>query len=340
MVTIKDVSKRCGYSITTVSKALNNYTDISVSTKKLILDLCEEMGYVPNLSARSLVTQKSYTIGIVFEEITGVGLQHPLFSKMLESFKNSVEAQGYDIMFLSNNMGQNNGSYLEHSKRKQVEGILILCGEFNSKEMKSLYKSDIPLMLVDFVHEKVSNITSNNIQGVDQAVKYLKDLGHTKIADIYGGEYLYIGQHRRDAWQRAMKKYDLEIAEEYEVSGEMFSKENGYEAMKHILALDDRPTAVFCASDMLAVGAINAIKEAGLSVPEDFSIIGFDGVDIGQMISPRLTTIRQNTVKMGKIAANNILQMIKDKRRMTETITVDTYLITGETTKVYGNETE
>jgi LacI family transcriptional regulator len=336
MVTIKDVSKRSGYSITTVSKALNNYSDISDSTKKKILDLCEEMGYVPNLSARSLITQKSYTIGIIFEEITGVGLQHPLFSKILESFKNTVEAQGFDIMFLSNRMGSKNGSYLEHSKRKQVEGILALCGEFNSDEMVALYKSDIPTIVIDFEIDSVSNITSNNGQGVEQAVKYFKQLGHTKIANIHGGMYLYIGEVRKIAFEKAMKKYGLEVREEYHVNGEFFSKENGYEAMKKLLSLEEPPTAIFCASDMMAIGAMQAIKEAGKSVPEDFSLIGFDGIDVGQLISPRLTTIRQNSRKMGQIAGNSILQMINDKnkRRITETITVDTYLINGETTQV------
>lgn len=336
MVTIKDISKRSGFSVTTVSKALNNYPDISVKTKNKILALCDEMGYVPNLSARSLVTQKSYTIGIIFEEVTGVGLQHPLFSKILESFKNVVEGSGYDIMFLSKSMGTEKGSYLQHSKRKQVEAILVLCADFNSKEMEDLYKSDIPTILIDFGYAGVCNITSNNQQGVEQAIRYLRDLGHTKIANIYGGEFLYIGQQRKDYFERAMLKYKLDLRPELEVSGEFFSKEDGYNAMNKILALTDQPSAVFCASDMLAIGAIQAIREAGKTIPEDYSIIGFDGIDIGQIITPRLTTIRQDTYRMGKIAANQILQMINDKahRRTNETITVDTYLITGETTKV------
>lgn len=336
MVTIKDVSKRSGYSITTVSKALNNYSDISDSTKKKILALCEEMGYVPNLSARSLITQKSYTIGIVYEEITGVGLQHPLFSKILESFRNTVEASGYDIMFLSKSMGAKNGSYLEHSKRKQVEGVLCLVGDFSSQEMKSLYKSQIPTILMDFNEEGVTSITSNNNQGLDQAVKYFKDLGHTKIANIFGGEYLQVGSERKHFFEVAMRKHNLEIYKEFQVSGELFSKENGFSAMKHILELEEQPTAIFCASDMLAIGAIQAIKESGKSVPEDYSIIGFDGVDIGQLISPRLTTIRQDTVRIGTLAANQILQMINDKskRRNVEPMIVDTFLITGETTRV------
>lgn len=336
MVTIKDVALRCGYSITTVSKALNNYSDISDKTKEKILKLCDDMGYVPNLSARSLVTQKSYTIGIVFEEVTGIGLQHPLFSKVLESFKSYVESQGYDIMFLSRSMGKENGSYLQHSKRKQVEGIIVLCGEFNSDEMVDLYKSTIPTVVIDYNFPKVTNVTSNNKKGVTEAVKYLADLGHTKIGHIYGGLYLEIGRQRKEYFEQAMKKFNLDLREEFMVSGAFFSKDDGYNAMKELLSKKDQPTAIFCASDMIAIGAIQAINEAGKSVPEDYSIVGFDGIDIGQLIHPKLATIKQDTEKMGKMAAIQLLTQINDKinRRIDETIEVDTFMIPGESTRV------
>lgn len=336
MVTIKDVSKRSGFSVTTVSKALNNYSDISYETKKIILKLCDEMGYVPNNSARSLVSKKSYTIGVVFEEITGVGLQHPVFSKVLESFKTECEKQGYDIMFLSKIMGREKGSYYQHSLSKQVEAVLVLCAEFNSDEMIELYGGDIPIVMIDFSYEGVINITSNNRRGVRQAVKHLHDLGHKKIANIFGGGSTYIGGIRRDYFVEMMGNYDLEVKDEYMVSGEFFSKEDGYNAMNKLLKLDDLPTAIFCASDMLAIGAIQAIKHSGKAVPDDFSIVGFDGIDMGQIISPRLTTIRQDSRKMGKIAAANIMMMIneKTKNKGSEIITVDTYLINGESTKV------
>lgn len=336
MVTIKDISKKCGFSITTVSKALNDYSDISFATKQQILDLAQEMGYIPNLSARSLVTQKSYTIGVIFEEITGVGLQHPLFSKILESFKNICEQDGYDIMFLSKHTGGQNGSYLQHSKRKQVEGIFVLCADFNSDEMIELYDSTLPMVTIDYSDTRLLNITSNNEDGIKQAVRYLRDLGHSKIANIYGGENTYIGGQRKEFFEEIMAKLHLEIPLGYQVEGEFFSKEDGYKAMQKLLKLQTPPTAVFCASDMLAIGAMQAIQQVGKSVPEDFSLIGFDGIEIGQVIHPRLTTIKQDTRRMGTIAASQILQMIDEKKRKLkgETVTVDTYLVTGETTKV------
>jgi DNA-binding LacI/PurR family transcriptional regulator len=339
MITIKDISRLSGFSVTTVSKVLNNYNDISQSTKDKILKICEEVGYIPNQSARSLVTQKSYTIGIIYEESTGVGLQHPLFSKILESFKNVVESKGYDILFLSNSMGTMQGSYLQHSLRKRVEGILVLCGDFARADFLEVYASDIPTIVIDFEYENVHTVTSNNKLGVYQAVRYLRDLGHKKVGQIHGALSLGIGEQRYYYFFEAMKKYGLEIHDQYSVEGDFFMKEDGYRAMKQILELEDPPTGIFCASDMLALGAIQAIREADKRVPEDFSIIGFDGIEIGQLLNPPLTTIKQDTTKMGKIAANQVLNMINDvEKKEQQTVFVDTLLISGETTKVIRDE--
>ncbi len=336
MVTIKDISKRAGCSVATVSKVLNNYTDISPNTRELVLKVCEEMGYVPNSSARSLKTHRSNTIGIIFEEITNLGLQHPLFAKILESFKGTVEAHGYDILFLAKSMGKQNGSYLEHSKRKQVEGILVLCEDFNTDEMKELYQSSIPVVIIDYLVNTAVTITSNNDQGIQQGVRFLKDLGHEKIAHIHGDRSTFIGGTRLEAFQKTMRKLGLPVRDEYIVSGKFFSKEDGYRAMKKILELADPPTAVFCASDMQAIGAMQAIHEADKRVPDDFSIVGFDGIDLGQLVTPRLTTIRQDARRMGEIAARKMLQMIDGPEidLNGETVTVDTYLINGDTTRV------
>lgn len=335
MVTIKDISKKSGFSVTTVSKALNNYSDISEKTKDKILQLALDMNYIPNSQARSLVTQKSYTIGIIFHEITGVGLQHPLFSKILESFKNEVESAGYDILFLAHKTGGQNGSYLQHSLRKQVEGIFVLCADFFSDELFELYNSKLPVVMIDFEQEKICNITSNNDQAVYMAVKYLYDLGHRKIATIHGGRNTYIGGTRKKVFEDTLLSLGLEVRDDYLLEGEFFSKEDGFNAMQELLKLEDQPTAIFCASDMMAVGAMQAIQLAGKSVPEDYSIVGFDGIEVGQIISPKLTTIKQDTEKMGQIAASEILRMIEKKRRSNSgrSIVVDGQLLEGGTVK-------
>jgi len=334
MVTIKDVSRLSGFSVTTVSKVLNNYPDISEATRVKIIDICNEVGYVPNSSARSLKTHRSYTIGIVFEEETNQGLNHPLFSRILESFKREAEKAGYDIMFLARSMGKQNGSYLEHSKRKQVEGVLVLCADFNSKEIIELSESDIPTTIIDFAVENTVNITSDNDKGVRLAINHLLALGHEKIAHIYGDKDSLIGGQRKESFEAVLKENGLPVKEDYLVSGEFFSREEGREAMAELLSLDTPPTAVFCASDMLAIGAVEAAKAAGKLVPEDCSIIGFDGIDLGQMITPRLTTVKQDTEEMGRLAASNMIGLIESKKakKTDKTIQVDTSLMIGDST--------
>ncbi len=335
MVTIKDISKKSGFSVTTVSKALNNYSDISSETKNKILKLANEMSYVPNSQARSLVTQRSFTIGIIFHETSGIGLQHPLFSKVLETFKKEVEDKGYDILFLAHKTGGQNGSYLQHSIRKQVEGIFVLCADFFSDELFELYNSNLPLLLIDFDQEKVCNVTSNNEQSVYLAIKHLYDLGHRKIAHIHGGKNTFIGGTRKKAFEESLDKLGLELQEEYLVEGEFFSKEDGFEGMNLLMSLPNQPTAIFCASDMMAIGAIQAINQVGKKVPRDYSIIGFDGIDTGQIIEPKLTTIKQNTDMIGKTAAEEILKMIEKKKRFNagKTIVVDGQLLLGDSTR-------
>ena len=318
MVTIKDVSKKSGFSVTTVSKALNDYPDISAKTKKKILDLCDMMGYVPNLSARSLISKKSYTMGVIYEEKTGVGLQHPLFSRILKSFKDEVEKEGYDLLFLSKNIMKRNDSYLQHTKRKQIDGVLVLCAEYDSDKMYEIYQSELPQVVIDFDTPDTLTVTSNNYSGVEKAIDYLYSLGHRKIAHICGGRKTYVGGQRIEQYEKSLAKYHIELREDFIVEGPEFSRQQGYNAMQKIIALDDRPTAVFCSSDTLAIGAIKAIQVAGLSVPEDFSIVGFDGIELGQLITPKLTTIKQDANQMGIIAAKNVLEMIKEDKKKKE----------------------
>ena len=227
------------------------------------------------------------------------------------------------------------GSYYQHSNRKQVEAILVLCAEFNSIDMKELYEGSIPIVMIDFLSETACNITSNNKTGIFQAVKYLVDRNHTRIASIHGDPDTYIGGLRRQYFLDAMAENGLEVPEEFIGDGKFYSRENGFDAMNEIMKATNQPTAVVCASDMLAIGAIQAIHKKGLKVPDDYSIIGFDGIDAGQLISPKLTTVLQDTEQIGKMAAKNILKMIKNKKQMKkgQTIMVETSILEGESTR-------
>ena len=161
MVSMKDISAACGVSVATVSKALNDHHDIGEATKLHIKEVAKQMGYFPNASARTLKTNRSYNIGVLFvDEVPQSGLTHDYFSHILDSFKVTVEAQGYDITFINCNRGKKNTmSYLEHSKYRNVDGVLIACVDFKDPEVQELLQSDLPIVTIDYVYDNNDNKT-------------------------------------------------------------------------------------------------------------------------------------------------------------------------------------
>jgi len=184
MTTIYDIAKQTGVSITTVSKALNNYPDVGVKTKAKILAAVEEMGYYPNSSARTLTTKKSWTLGVIFIEDLGVGIKHPFFSAVIQSFKQEVEKLGYDLIFLSKNIGQEHKSYLDHAIHRGVDGVVIVSSVKDDLEVLKLIDSKIPTVVIDLHSNKSSVVYSDNFSGSELAVEHLVELGHQKIAHI------------------------------------------------------------------------------------------------------------------------------------------------------------
>ncbi len=333
MATIYDIAKKTGFSITTVSRALNDYHDVSAKTKKIILEAVEEMGYYPNSIARSLTTKKSWTLGVIFIEDLGVGIKHPFFSAVIQSFKQRVEKIGYDLIFLSQNIGSEKKSYLDHAIHRGVDGIIIVCSNYDDQEVVKLMDSKIPSVVIDLHSNKSSVVYSDNFSGSEKAVEYLHSLGHQKIAHISGHKSTFAGIERLRGFKHAIEKLELNIPSSYIVEGGFFSYEGGYKGMKRLLELNERPTAVFAGGDMMAIGAINAIEDYGLNVPDDFSIIGFDDIELARFMTPKLTTVRQDTDLIGENAAKVLLSQINENNKVFSAITIPVELIIRGSTR-------
>ncbi|MDX5476629.1 MAG: LacI family transcriptional regulator [Bacillaceae bacterium] len=327
MATIYDIAKKTGYSVSTVSKVLNNYSDVGEKAKKIINEAVEELGYYPSSSARTLSTKRSWTIGVVFVEDSGIGMEHPFFNAVIESFKKNAEREGYDLLFASSKIGKEERSYLDHFLYRGVDGVVVVCSTMNTPDVDKLIESDIPSVVIDLDTRGVSAVYSDNLHGSELAVDYLHELGHTKIAHIAGNEQLYVGVQRLKGFVHAMKKHNLSIPDEYIIDGGFFSFEDGKRAMEQLLKLKDRPTAVFVAGDMMAIGAMAAVKEHGLQVPEDVSIVGFDDIQISQYITPGLTTIRQDTFLIGKTATNMLIEQINLKKKQYMSVKIPVSLV-------------
>jgi LacI family transcriptional regulator len=310
LTTIYDIAKRTGYSPTTVSKAFNNYSDVREKTRQEILRTAREMGYVPNAHARTLTTKKSWTIGILFVESTGVGIRHPFFSAVIENFKQVAVAKGYDLMFISKDIGGKQSGYLENCRIRGVDGVVVFLSDYGDPYFQELLDSDIPTVILDFETDQSHTVCSDNSAGALQAMEYLISLGHRSIAHISGGTNTFPGRRRQEGYEKAVEQWDLPQRESYIVTGEFYTLEGGYEAMKQLLQLDRPPTAVFASGDQLALGAIMAIKDSGLSVPGDISVMGYDDIELAKYVTPALTTVRQDTALLGSQAAEILLATI------------------------------
>lgn len=327
MTTIYDIAKKTGYSITTVSKVLNNYTDVSEKAKKIINEAVNELGYFPSSSARTLSTKKSWSIGVIFVEDSGIGMEHPFFNAVIESFKKSVEEHGYDLLFAARKVGSESKSYLDHFKYRDVDGVVVVCSALNDPEVDLLINSDLPTVVIDLDIRGCCAVYSDNVYGSELAVNYLYSLGHRKIAHISGDEALFVGVQRKNGFVEAMKNNNLELPDEYIVNGGYFTHEGGKGAMKQLLELKEPPTAVYVAGDLMALGAIREITEQGLKVPEDISVVGFDDIRMAQYTTPALTTIRQDTTLIGKTSANLLLEEINNNKKQFFSVKIPVTLV-------------
>lgn len=331
MVSLKDISAACGVSVATVSKALNDHKDVGEETKLHIKETAKKMGYFPNASARALRTNRSNSIGVLFvDEIPQSGLTHDYFSHILDSFKITVEAQGYDITFINCNKGRKNKmSYLEHCRYRNVDGVLIACVDFADQEIFNLIESDIPVVTIDYVFNNRLAVSSDNVKGIRDLLTYIYEQGHRKIAYVYG-HHSAVTDARIKSFYKTAAELGLDVNEDYLIEGLYRDAQNAEKLTARLLDMKDRPTCIIYPDDMCAMGGRNEIRSRGLRIPEDISIAGYDGINITQQIEPQLTTIRQDTRMIGRVAAENLLNLIeKPKSSLIEHVIVEGNLIRG-----------
>lgn len=333
MVSMKEIAKRCSVSVATVSKALNDYSDISAETKDQILKTASEMGYLPNSSARTLKTNRSYNLGVLFVDESLSGLTHDYFNHVLESFKKTAEEKGYDITFASENVAGKKMSYYEHCRYRGVDGAVIACVNFFSDAVQELIRSDLPIVTIDHVCDGKIAVISNNVQGMEDLVSYICQMGHRKIAYIHGDDTA-VTKNRLTGFYMTLKRFNVEIPDEYVVSGLYRNADMAAMRTRELLDLKNPPTCIIYPDDFTAIGGINEIRERGLRIPEDISIAGYDGINIARILDPRLATLCQDTESLGRIAAEKLVELIEHPRTtVIERYTVDGMLFKGASIK-------
>lgn len=314
MVSLKDISKACGVSVATVSKALNDQSDISAETKKRIRQAAKEMGYFPNSAAKALKTNRTYNLGVLFVDEAQSGLTHNFFSHVLDSFKRVVEQQGYDMTFINCCKTRlHRMTYLEHARYRGFDGVVIACIDFYDPEVMELVRSDIPVVTVDHLFHNRIAVMSDNAKGMHDLLAYIMELGHRRIAYIHGADSA-VTQSRLAAFYRMMEEKVIDVPEDYIKEAPYRGADEAYARTKELLALKDRPTCILYQDDFASFGGIKAIRQAGLRIPEDISVAGYDGIGLAYQMEPQLTTLHQDTKTIGRIAAEQLISLIEEPR--------------------------
>jgi LacI family transcriptional regulator, galactose operon repressor len=318
MANIHEVAKLSGVSVATVSRVFNGYQDVSEATRERVLASARELDYAPSAAARTLVRRRSQLIGVVlFTGEERPDIQHPFFLEVLVGLKHSLGDAGYDLlMFANEQAGVTHGphAYARRARLHHVDGVVVLAiEEPDEPELRKLVKSGTPIVGVDLplTGQRATFVASDNVGGGQLAVEHLYRLGHRRIATIAGIPHTKPATDRVLGYRQALHELGLPERPEYEAPGD-FYMDSGEASMRTLLSLPEPPTAVFAASDLMAVGAIKALNRAGLRCPDDVAVVGFDDIQLAELVSPPLTTIRQDKRALGGAAAHSLVQMIED----------------------------
>ncbi|AUO10681.1 LacI family DNA-binding transcriptional regulator [Priestia megaterium] len=333
MTTIKDIARVAGVSVTTVSRALNGYSDVNEKTRQKIAAVAKELNYSPNTLARGLVMQKSKTIGLLVSGISRESVKDNFTFEVLCGVNERASTLGYDlILFNTNTMMQREKTYTQLCRERRVDGAIIQGIKKEDPYLKEVVESDIPCVLVDIpVHSNsVGYVTTDNALGAKKAVEHLASLGHKHIGMINGHEDAFVSQERLNGYREALKECGLSFRSEWVVSGD-FEEKKAEKAAREFLNRHKEVTAIFCASDLMALGALKACKELGLHVPKDISIVGYDNIVLASYSSPNLTTVGQEVYQIGYQAADLLIEMLEGKETNTKRY-LDTKLIIREST--------
>ena len=334
---IRELARLSGVSVGTVSRALNGYTDVSAQTRERVMRIAEELDYTPAAAARSLVTQRSHVVGVFLETEEGhPDIQHPFFHEVLGGLKHFAGTEGYDLLlFASERPGNGYGThtYLKRCRHHNVDGAVLMGMDADDPEVRRLVRSDVPTVGVDIEIEgpRTSLVISDNEAGSGAAVRHLHELGHRRIAHITGLLDKRPGAERLRGYRRELQRLGLTPRDEYVGYGDFYF-DSGYTAMQGLLELDEPPTAVVVAADMTALGAIRAANEAGLEVPRDLSVVGFDDIQLAEYLHPPLTTLRQAKASLGKEAGRALVRLIDGEADVPAAVTLPVELIVRAST--------
>lgn len=314
MTTIKDVAARAGVSPSTVSRVVSNHPRISEKTKRQVRLAMEELGYHPNVLARSLAKKSAEAIGVLIPSTTEEFFLNPFFPELLRGISEVTKREGYDILLTTSGSGREDQQSLErmiHGKR--VDGVLLLSSRMHDPLMQVLKEHPFPVTLVGRpeIDLPITWVNNDNIDAGYQATRHLIGLGHQRIGFLGGDEALLVTRDRLHGYHLALDEAGIPTDRRLMFSSS-FMEQGGYMGMMRLLALPDRPTAVVASDDLLAFGAMRAAGELGYRIPEDIAVVGFNNVKLCEMSNPSLTSVDVHIYELGKKAALLLIDQVRN----------------------------
>jgi LacI family transcriptional regulator len=335
MKTIYDIAKEAGYSTATVSKVLNGYKGVSSAARKKILQVVKENNFVPNANAKTLLSGKSYLLGITTLASPN-DLLSPFLSEVISSFKFESEKKGYDIIFLSNKIGKNKVTYVEHCLTRNLDGILLAVAEGDypselAKRFMELVEYDIPKVSVQGIYPNVDFVLSDNTNAAIAGLEYLYSLGHREIGLVNVTGISLASVQRTEGYREFLELHGLPFREEYVFSAESYTGNAGLK-IAGAVAEQKNLTAIFCIFDEVTAGLMQGLRKLGISIPNDISVLSFDDLPLAKYMG--LTTMRQYRKEIGALAAKKLIEIIESGEESKRgNILMDTKLVIRSTCK-------
>lgn len=329
--TIKDIAKELNVSTSTVSRALKDYPGISDETKRKVKELADKLNYRPNAVALSLRKSKSFTIGVIIPEVV-----HFFFSTVISGVEEVAHAEGYNVILVQTNEKlSREKSSIETMLSNQIDGVLVSFSRETTdfSHFKKLMDLDFPIVFFDREPdlENTVNVTVNDFQGAYDATSHLAQQGYTRIAHLAGPSNLAISKRRKEGYQKALEDAGLSGRPDWIVECPSGSESESYQIARKLFEdPSKRPDAIFAHHDIVAAGAMMALKEMGLRIPEDVGVVGYSNWQFSSMIDPPLSTVSQPGFSIGENAANLLLEMIDGKKLGSHTpqnVVLDTELV-------------
>lgn len=310
-ITIKDIARKAGVSHTTVSRSLHGHPAIPEDTANRIKKIADELGYVPSAVARGLKNKRSGVLGVVMQRIID-----PFYAEVLDGIEDELEARGYCILIAScQRDDKREKSIVRTMSERRVDGIIITSTAVGEAQRLKLSEFGVPAVVIhnQAVKDTPNSVFHNDIEGSFQLTNHLIGLGHKKIGYIGNTEAERSSSDRLKGLQNALCAADLPFREEWVVDDHKGLPQNGAFAAEHLLHLPEKPTAVVCFNDMMAMGAMQQFIQAGYRVPQDVSFTGFDDIEIAAYVNPPLTTFRQPCYHLGQVAARMIVSIVENE---------------------------